>query len=394
MSFTAGVSGTGIKDLETISVASSSALGTLTAQSPSDTLSGTLSGLEGDGVTPFTIPLGASGTTDTLEDLAHTINVTDASYGITAALNLAGTELTFSATAGDSGAPAIGNMGNLTDTTPAAVTRIGMTETPTNGTADSTTLGSLSLPSTDTLSGALTFGQNTLSIGSADNTPATLMAAINKADYGVTASYDASNDTLTFYSPNASMTVNTSNLQETAPNGSSALPVGSLTGAVSTASGYYSVGIAGNITDTSTAITGQNATTYGGTANVGIVADSDGTGGTATTGYSDAAGQSLSGTDLLNAADAVNALNELNVAITDVAAQDGYIGAEINTLNSVSQVMNTQQENVVSAQNALQATDYASATSDMSKYEILSQTGIAALAQANTVQQEVTKLLQ
>jgi flagellin len=77
-----------------------------------------------------------------------------------------------------------------------------------------------------------------------------------------------------------------------------------------------------------------------------------------------------------------------------VAAQDGYIGAQINTLNSISQVMSTQQENIVSAQNAIQATDYASATSKMSKYEVLSQTGIAALAQANSVQQEVTKLLQ
>ena len=87
---------------------------------------------------------------------------------------------------------------------------------------------------------------------------------------------------------------------------------------------------------------------------------------------------------------AQNALAVLNNAITYVAAQDGYIGAQINTLNSVSQVMSTQKENVVSAQNAIQATDYASATSNMSKYEILSQTGIAALAQANSVQQEVT----
>ena len=30
----------------------------------------------------------------------------------------------------------------------------------------------------------------------------------------------------------------------------------------------------------------------------------------------------------------------------------------------------------------------------MSKFEILSQTGIAALAQANSIEQEVTKLLQ
>jgi flagellin len=111
-------------------------------------------------------------------------------------------------------------------------------------------------------------------------------------------------------------------------------------------------------------------------------------------GYSDAAGVSLSGTDLLNQTDAESALTSLNVAIGDAAAQDGYIGAQINTLSAISQVMSTQQENVVSAQNAVQATDYASATSNMSKYEILSQTGIAALAQANSVQQEVTKLLQ
>ena len=102
----------------------------------------------------------------------------------------------------------------------------------------------------------------------------------------------------------------------------------------------------------------------------------------------------LSTTDLSSASDAQTALKALNAAVSYVAAQDGYIGAQINTLNAISQVMSTQQENVTSAQNAIQATDYASATSDMSKYEILTQTGIAALAQANSVQQEVLKLLQ
>jgi flagellin len=117
-------------------------------------------------------------------------------------------------------------------------------------------------------------------------------------------------------------------------------------------------------------------------------------GGTATISYTDKAGQSLSGTDLSTQADAESALTNLNAAIADVSAQDGYIGAQINTLNAVSQVLSTQSENVTSAQNAVQATDYASATSNMSKYEILSQTGISALAQANSMQQEVTKLLQ
>ena len=102
----------------------------------------------------------------------------------------------------------------------------------------------------------------------------------------------------------------------------------------------------------------------------------------------------LTAKDISTQAGAQSTLNLLNTAITDVAAQDGYIGSQINTLSAVSSVLSTQQQNVTAAQNAVQATDYAQASSDMSKYEILSQTGISALAQANSVQQEVTKLLQ
>jgi flagellin len=102
----------------------------------------------------------------------------------------------------------------------------------------------------------------------------------------------------------------------------------------------------------------------------------------------------LAATDLSSQGDAQTALTSLDAAISNVAAQRGYLGAQVNTLDAVSQVVNTQQENIVSAQNAVQATDYASATTALSKYEILSQTGISALAQANSIQQEVTKLLQ
>jgi flagellin len=145
----------------------------------------------------------------------------------------------------------------------------------------------------------------------------------------------------------------------------------------------YNTGLSGAIADSTT---GQTAAAYS--------SDSQASSGIATMSYTDASGESLSGTDLNSQSDAQIAVTKLNAAITDAAAQDGYIGAQINTLEAVSQVMSTQQENVTSAQNAIQATDYASATSNMSKYEILSQTGIAALAQANSVQQEVTKLLQ
>jgi flagellin len=118
-----------------------------------------------------------------------------------------------------------------------------------------------------------------------------------------------------------------------------------------------------------------------------------GTVGTAAISYTQSGGATLTG-DLTNQGSAQTTLTALNAAISAVSAQDGYVGAQINTLNAASQVLTTQQENVVSAQNAVQATDYATATSQMSKYQILSQTGISALAQANSMSQEVAKLLQ
>lgn len=102
----------------------------------------------------------------------------------------------------------------------------------------------------------------------------------------------------------------------------------------------------------------------------------------------------LSGTDLLSAADSKSALLDLNSAISDVAAQRGYIGSQINTLNAVSSVESTQQENLISAENSITATDYGQASTNLSQEEILTQTGISALAQANHTQQDVLKLLQ
>jgi flagellin len=102
----------------------------------------------------------------------------------------------------------------------------------------------------------------------------------------------------------------------------------------------------------------------------------------------------LAGTDLTSTAGAQAALTAINSAITSVAAARGTIGANINTLTAVGNVMTTQSTNTLAAMNDVTATDYGQATSDMSKFQILSQTGIAALSQANQAQQLITKLLQ
>jgi len=113
-----------------------------------------------------------------------------------------------------------------------------------------------------------------------------------------------------------------------------------------TAGNAYSVGVSNGANVVYDNSAGQTAA-----ASASYITDTNGSGGTATISYSDGAGEALNATDLLTQADAKAALNDLNLAISDVAAQDGYIGAQINTLDSVSQVMTTQQENVVSAQN-------------------------------------------
>ncbi|MGA2674789.1 MAG: flagellin [Terracidiphilus sp.] len=375
-------------------------VGTLTVTAGGDTLGGTLSIVGSDGKS-HAITLGTAGSTDTIANLENTINTSG--YGVTASLS-GGTTLTF--LSADS-AVTVSATSSLTASGGGTLTLSG---TPTSDTTYYSQVGTLTLGqtnvakpslSTDTLSGTLTIGSNTITLGTATTTDtlADLEATINKGDYGVTASLDSTGKIMTFTSTNSAITITGNALADASVSGTDTGTLSSSNTPVDY-SGYYSVGItsAAGITDSSTAVNtgggGAPNWTYGGTGNTGIAMDTNRTGGTATMSYTDSAGESLSGTDLLTQSNAQTALNDLNLAISDVAAQDGYIGAQINTLNSISQVMSTQQENVVSAQNAIQATDYASATSNMSKYEILSQTGIAALAQANSVQQEVTKLLQ
>ena len=98
--------------------------------------------------------------------------------------------------------------------------------------------------------------------------------------------------------------------------------------------------------------------------------------------------------DLTTASDAQNELTNITNAIAAIANERGTAGAQINTLQAVSNVMSTESTNTLAAENDVTATDYGQATSDMSKYQILSQTGIAALSQANQSQQLITKLLQ
>ena len=100
------------------------------------------------------------------------------------------------------------------------------------------------------------------------------------------------------------------------------------------------------------------------------------------------------GTNLSTATSAQTALTAINAAIQTIAADRGALGAVVNRLQSASTVITNQVQNLTSAENGITAADIPTAVANMTKYSILEQTGISALAQANQQQQLVLKLLQ
>jgi len=101
----------------------------------------------------------------------------------------------------------------------------------------------------------------------------------------------------------------------------------------------------------------------------------------------------LSTTDLSTQTDAQAALTQINRAIANVASTRGTLGASVNRLTAASNVINSQVQNLTAAENTITAADIPSAVANLTKYSILEQTGIAALAQANQQQQLVLSLL-
>jgi flagellin len=88
------------------------------------------------------------------------------------------------------------------------------------------------------------------------------------------------------------------------------------------------------------------------------------------------------------------ALTAINAAITAISAQRGVIGASVNRLNAASNVMAAQVTNLQSATNSIQNADIGKTVANMTQYNVLQSTGMAALQQANQAQQAVLKLVQ
>jgi flagellin len=96
---------------------------------------------------------------------------------------------------------------------------------------------------------------------------------------------------------------------------------------------------------------------------------------------------------LASASSAQLALVTIENAISTVAGYRGAIGAGINQMNAVLDVINNTSQNLTSSLSGIEDANIGQVISNMSKYQVLEQTGIAALAQSNTSEQAILRLL-
>jgi flagellin len=88
------------------------------------------------------------------------------------------------------------------------------------------------------------------------------------------------------------------------------------------------------------------------------------------------------------------ALSQINSALQQIATTGAQLGAYQNRFTAAISGINTDSSNLSSARSGIQDTDYASATSQLAKSQILQQASTAMVAQANMIPQNVLTLLQ
>jgi flagellin len=103
-------------------------------------------------------------------------------------------------------------------------------------------------------------------------------------------------------------------------------------------------------------------------------------------------GQDLSSTAVDTAAHAVSARSDLKTALAGINTARGTIGAAINRLQSAVSVLQNQSQNTAAAESTIRDANMAEEIANLTKYQILAQSGIAALSQANATSQSVLAL--
>jgi flagellin len=264
---------------------------------------------------------------------------------------------------------------------------------------------------------------NGIAVGASDSDAKSVAAAINLAQNQVAAtanSLTVAGSAMTGAATTGTVTINgttTASITTSTDEASSRALVIAAVNAISAQTGV-TASDTGSVVNL-TAADGRNVViSYGGTttnaatglANTGtyestVTLTSDSTftiGGTAPTDaglaantYNAAAGgTAISSITVANASDATTAIASIDGALAQINSSRATLGAFQSRFESVIQSQQISAENLSSARSRIVDADFASETASLTKAQILQQSGIAMLAQANAIPQNVLALLQ
>jgi flagellin len=108
----------------------------------------------------------------------------------------------------------------------------------------------------------------------------------------------------------------------------------------------------------------------------------------------DAVGLGINGNGVGTKATALTALTNLTTAISNLGLVQGAVGTGENELSYAVQLAQSQISSFSAAQSAIRDADVATEAANLTKAQILEQSSVAALAQANAAPQALLKLLQ
>lgn len=98
--------------------------------------------------------------------------------------------------------------------------------------------------------------------------------------------------------------------------------------------------------------------------------------------------------DLTTSNNASDALSTISAAIQTISANRGSLGAKSQRLNTTINSLGILAENIQAAESQIRDADIAEEVVNLTKFQVLNQTGVSALAQANSSTQSVLSLLQ
>ena len=126
-----------------------------------------------------------------------------------------------------------------------------------------------------------------------------------------------------------------------------------------------------------------------------VFVSSDGSNGTVggTIGAADATALGIGSLDISSAGTAATAVTTIASAVTTLGTTQGTVGSLENRLTFAISLANSQIVNNTAAESRLRDANIAQESANMTRYNVLNQSGIAALAQANQQSASVLSLL-